>query len=154
MSTPRTKGAKLGNAILVALVCCMVAGIIALQISGMAEQDARQRWRPPAEIQMRIVDGRFEEETSGFSYRGGYAFTTTSGRKLYLGCTIMRGKGGRLTPPHDCLNFVAEDLRGQTVRVGYLDPVLSTGKASGDHLILKVWRGDRLLLTRPIDNIW
>jgi hypothetical protein len=154
MSTPQSKGTKFGNAVLVALVWCIVAGIIALQISGMAERDARQQWRPPVEIQMRIVEGRFESETSGFSYRGGYAFTTTSGEKLYLGCTIMRGKGGRLTPPHDCLNFVPEELRGQAVRVGYLDPALSTGKASGDHLILKVWRDDRLLLTRPIDNTW
>jgi hypothetical protein len=36
------------------------------------------------------------------------------------------------------------------VRVGYFDPVFKTGKAMGDHLILKVWRGERLLLTRRL----
>ena len=153
MTTSRSMGKKVATAIFVGLMWCMVIGIAAMQVSLMAGQAARQRWRPPAEIQLRVAEGRFESQTSGIAYRYDYVFTTTTGQRLPLGCAISLGRREYGTP-NRCLNAVPEELRGQTVRVGYFDPVLSTGKVSGDHLILKVWRGDRLLLTRPVDNTW
>jgi hypothetical protein len=142
-----------GAVLLVGFLTCALVGIAVWQVSLWIAQDARRHWRPPAEIQLRLVEGRFEVQTSGVAYRRAYAFSTTTGQTLHLGCAISPGRRHRGTP-NRCLNLIPEDLRGQTVRVGYFDPVLSTGKPSGDHLILKVWRGDRLLLTRPVDDTW
>jgi hypothetical protein len=153
MTTPRSRTGRVIEILGAGLLLCFVVALAAMTLQRMDDQGARHRWRPPADPRPRIVEGRFATDTSGHAYRFGYNFEATDGQALSLGCVIHRG-GRSYGTPHDCLNAIPEELRGQTVRVAYLDPVLDSGRPSGDHLILKVWRGDRLLLTRPLDNVW
>lgn len=153
MTTSPSKAGRAASAVFAGLMLCVLGALVFNQFQRMNHIGALQRWRPPADVQPRIVEGRFETETSGYSYRYGYKFTTTDGQALPMSCFI--GTGARVYgTPHHCLDLIPEELRGQTVRVGYIEPVLEDGKDSGYHLILKVWRGDRLLLTRPINNVW
>ena len=153
MTTPAFKAGRVASSLFAGLMLCGVIALVASNLSRMTDQGARQRWRPPADPRMETIEGRFEAETTGHAYRFGYPFKAADGQTLSLSCAIYKG-GKSYGASEDCLNAIPEELRGQTVRVAYLDPVLDTGRASGDHLVLKVWRGDRLLLTRPIDNTW
>jgi hypothetical protein len=153
MTTPRSKTGRVVEILGVGLILCFVVVFAATTLQRMNDRGARQRWRPPADPRPTIVEGRFATDTFGHAYRFGYNFEAADGQALSLGCVIHKG-GRSYGTPHDCLDIIPEELRGQTVRVAYLDPVLDNGRPSGDHLILKVWRGDRLLLTRPVDNTW
>jgi hypothetical protein len=149
----RSSVGRVSSWVFAGLMLCVVIALAASNVSRMTEQGSRQRWRPPVDPRVRIVEGRFEVDTAGRAYPFGYRFRSSDGGQLSLTCVIYKG-GKSYGAAEDCLDSIPEELRGQTVRVGYLDPVLDNGRASGDHLILKVWRGERLLLARPVDNTW
>jgi hypothetical protein len=153
MTMPGSKTARVASALFAGLALCGMIALAVAALSRMDNQGALHRWRPPADPRPRVIEGRFETNTSGYAYSYGYQFKATDGKTLSLGCIIHKG-GKSYGTPHGCLDVIPEELRGKPVRVGYLDPVLDNGRTSGDHLILKVWRGERLLLNRPVDNIW
>ena len=153
MTAPASRTGRVVSGLFAGFMLCGLIALAASNLSRMNDQGARQRWRPPADPRMLIVEGRFEVDTSGHAYPFGYRFRSSNGQTLSLTCAIYKG-GKSYGASDDCLNAVPEVLRGQTIQVGYLDPMLDTGRASGDHLILKVWRGERLLLARPVDNTW
>ena len=152
MTRPPVDRGAIAASIACGLLCCGGIAAAGMKIALLHEQGERMNWRPPAEVELRVIEGRFEQDTLTTAYRDGYRFMTSDGRPMRLGCKHDRGR--RHADYEGCLGYIPEDLRGQTVRVGYFDPVFKNGEAMGDHLVLKVWRGERLLLTRPLQNTW
>ncbi len=153
MTKPPLSAGTIATNIACVLLGCGGIAALGMKIMLANEMSERLSWRPSAQVELRTVEGRFEQDTLTTAYRNGYRFTTTDGRLMFLGC--KHDTGSKYATRYDgCLGYIPEDIRGQTVRVGYFDPVFKNGKTMGDHLILKVWRGERLLLVRPVQNTW
>jgi hypothetical protein len=146
---PISAGTIATNIACVLLGCGGIAAGV-MKVALLNQTGERLNWRPPAQVELRTVEGRFEQDTLTTAYRSGYRFTTTDGRLMYMRCRHDTGSKYAPAVYNGCLGYIPEDLRGQVVRVGYFDPVFKNGEVMGDHLILKVWRGERLLLIRRL----
>ena len=152
MTKPPISAGTIATNIACVLLGCGGIAALGMKIMLANEMSERLNWRPPAHVELRTIEGHFEQDTLTIAYRDGYRFRTTDGRLMRLGCKHDNGNKYAPVAYDGCLGYTPEDIRGQTVRVGYFDPVFKNGKTMGDHLILKVWRDERLLLIRPLRN--